>query len=448
MAERRTVDPTTHDLSTGDSPTGDPPMVDFDHHSPEFHRDRHARWAALRACPVAHNPRFGGFWVVSGYDEVATVARDADTYSSRHERHADDGIDYLGIAGIPRSPAIPTAGIAEVEGALHAALRRVLNPFLVPAAIERLAPRMEATADWFLDRHIASGRIDLVLDYANPVPAVFTMELVGLPADNWHHYAELFHGTIAHAPRSPEYQAAVANVPAMLAELAAEVADRRAQPRDDLLTALVAMEVDGSAGGHGDADKATRPLTDDELVSVLWNLIGGGLDTTTSLTSLTLHHLDAHPDQRRRLVDDPELLGPATEEFLRYFSVNETLTRTVTAAARLGGQRLRRGDHLMLSWLSANRDGRVFDRPDEVVLDRGVNPHLAFGVGPHRCIGLHMARTMFQVLVRRVLARLPDYAVDREATRFYAGNPELNGVVRMPATFTPGPRTGPAVRPF
>ena len=440
MAEGRTVD-------TPVDTTVEPPTVDFDHHSAEFHRDRHARWADLRACPVAHNPRFGGFWVVSGYDDVATVARDADTYSSRHERDAEDGIDYLGIAGIPRGPFIPTAGIAEVEGGLHAALRRVLNPFLVPAAIDRLAPRMEATADWFLDRHIASGRIDLVLDYANPVPAVFTMDLVGLPAGNWHHYAELFHGTIAHAPRSPEYRAAVANVPAMLAELAAEVADRRAQPRDDLLTALLTLELEADTDGSGTAT-ARRQLTDDELVSVLWNLIGGGLDTTTSLTSLALHHLDAHPDQRRRLVDEPELLGPATEEFLRYFSVNETLTRTVTCDAELGGQRLGRGDHLMLSWLSANRDARVFDRPDEVVLDRDVNPHLAFGVGPHRCIGLHMARTMFQVLVRRVLARLPDYAVDREATQFYAGNPELNGVVRMPATFTPGPRTGPAERPF
>jgi len=427
-----------------DGRTADSPTVDFDHHSPEFHRDRHARWAAMRACPVAHNPRFGGFWVISGYDEVATVARDADTYSSRHDRDAGDGIDYLGIAGIPRGPAIPTAGIAEVEGDLHAALRRVLNPFLVPAAIARLAPRMEATADWFLDRHIESGRIDLVLDYANPVPAVFTMELVGLPADGWHHYAELFHGTVAHAPRSPEFAAAVANIPAMLAELAEEVAERRAAPRDDLLTALVEAEIPDAGGADGGA----RRLTDDELVAVLWNLIGGGLDTTTSLTALTLHHLDAHPDQRQRLVDEPDLLAPATEEFLRYFSVNETLTRTITQGVDLGGQHLGRGDHLMLSWLAANRDPAVFEDPDEVVVDRAVNPHLAFGVGPHRCIGLHMARTMFQVLVRRVLARLPDYAVDHAVTRFYAGNPELNGVVRMPATFTPGARTGPGERPF
>jgi cytochrome P450 len=102
----------------------------------------------------------------------------------------------------------------------------------------------------------------------------------------------------------------------------------------------------------------------------------------------------------------------------------------------------------MLSWLSANRDETVFDHPDEVILDRDANPHLAFGVGPHRCIGMHLARTMFQVLLAAVLTRIPDYTVDHAATRFYAGNPELNGLVKLPATFTPGPRLGPAQRPF
>jgi cytochrome P450 len=414
--------------------------VDFDHHDPDFHRDRHERWAELRRCPVAHNPNYGGFWVVSGYEEVATVARDADTFSSRHRPPTDDGtpdgdLDYIGIAGIPRG-GIPTAGIAEVEGTAHRALRRVLNPFLVPGAIEALRPRMAATAAWFLDQHVEQGAIDLVLDYANPIPAIFTMELVGLPADNWQHYAELFHGMIAYG-RGPELRQAMANVPAMLAGLQEEAAARRAEPRDDLLTALVQLELEDG-----------RPLTDDELVAVLWNLIGGGLDTTTSLTSLSLHHLDAHPELRRGLRERPELLPAATEEFLRFFSVNETLTRTVTQDVELAGRQLARGDRLMLSWLAANRDPKAFERPDEVVLDREVNPHLAFGVGPHRCIGLHMARTLFQVMVAEVLARIPDYQVDRDATRFYEANPELAGVVQMPATFTPGPRTGPQERPF
>jgi cytochrome P450 len=416
----------------------EPKPVDFDHHDDEFHADRHARWAELRRqCPVAHNPNYGGFWVVSGYEEVAAVSRDAETFSSRYVPESDDGIDYLGITGVPRAPHMPTAGIAEVEGSLHGTIRRVLNPFLVPSAVARMRPLMEATATWFLDQRIERGSIDLVLDLTNPVPAVLTMELIGLPHDGWQRYAELFHGTVAYRAGSPEYRRSVANLPPMMDELRDVLAARRQHPTDDLLTALVAAELDDG-----------RRLTDDELVSVLWNLIGGGLDTTTSLTALTLYHLDEHPDLRTRLAEEPDLLGTATEEFLRYFSVNETLTRTVTRDADLGGRRLGRGDHLMLSWLSANRDERAFDRPDEVVLDRAPNPHLAFGLGAHRCVGMHMARTMFQVLVREVLDRIPDYRVDRATTQFYDGNPELNGAVRMPATFTPGERTGPAERPF
>ncbi|MCU1451856.1 MAG: hypothetical protein JWN46_2 [Acidimicrobiales bacterium] len=415
----------------------EPPIVDFDHHRSEFHRERHERWAELRACPVAFNPNYGGFWVVSGYDEVATVARDGSTFSSRYVAESDDGIDYLGITGVPRSKGMPTAGIAEVEGPVHTALRRAINPFLVPDAIRRLHPLMEQAATWFLDERIETGSMDLVNDYASPVPAVLTMALVGLPLDGWQHYAEMFHAAVAHRPGDPELRAAFAHVPAMLAELGAAAESRRAEPRDDLLTALVQLRVEDD-----------RPLTDDEVRAVLWNLVGGGLDTTTSLTSLALHHLEARPEQRQALIEDPDLLAPATEEFLRYWSVNESLTRTVVQDTELGGQALGRGDHLLLSWLSANRDASVFDRPDEVVLDRERNPHLAFGVGPHRCIGSTMARELFKVLVREILTRIPDYVVDQDATTFYAANPELNGVVRMPITFPPGPRTGPSAPPF
>lgn len=414
----------------------DRPTVNFDHHSPEFHSARHDRWAELRRCPVAYNERYGGFWVVSGYDEVTTVSRDSETYSSTHLAEPDDGITYLGIAGIPRGRAIPTAGIAEVEGPLHLALRRIMNPYLVPNAVARMRPLMESATRWFLDRRIEAGSMDLVGDLTNPVPAILTMDLVGLPLDDWEPYADLFHATIAYRPGQPEFDRAVAQVPAMLSRLGEVAAARRADPGDDLLSALATTEIDG------------RLLTDDELRGVLWNLVGGGLDTTTSLTSLSLLHLSRHLELRRQLVDRPELMVAATEEFLRYFSVNETLTRTVTRDAVLGGQRLGRGDHLMVSWLSANRDGAVFPDADRVVLDRAPNPHVAFGVGPHRCIGMHMARTMFQVLAAEVLSRIPDYAVDHDAIQLYAGNPELNGVVRMPITFTPGPRLGPETRPF
>jgi len=414
-----------------------PPRAEFDHHSADFHEHRRDRWRELRRTPVAYNPNYGGFWMVTGFAEVAQVSRDGETFSSKFVPEPEDGIAYVGITGIPRVKSVPPAGIAEVEGPVHHALRRVLNPYLLPAAVDALTPLMERTAGWFLDQKIESGRIDLVLDFANPVPAVLTMLLIGLPASHWNHYAELFHATIAHRPSAPEYQRAIARVPDMVAELLAEAEDRRRHPRADLLSDLVGLELDGG-----------RPLSDAEISSVLWNLVGGGLDTTTSLTALTLHHLHLHPDLRTRLIEEPALLASATEEFLRYFSVNETLTRTVTRDVELGGQRLARGDHVLISWLSANLDEAEFVDADRVVLDRAPNRHLAFGVGPHRCIGMHLARSLFAVLIRAVLGRLPDYRVDEAGTRFYAGNPELAGVVTLPATFTPGAVVGPPERPF
>ncbi len=417
--------------------TVDRPTVDFDHHSKEFLENRHDEWNKLRErCPVAFNPNYGGFWVVSGHEEVARVSREGDTFTSWYEPGAPDGIEYVGISGVPRPQGMPPVGIAEQEGPVHVALRRVLNPYLLPLTIEKMQPFMERVTTWFLDQKIESGRMDLVDDLTNPVPAVLTMQLIGLSCDLWAHYGEFFHATAAYGPESPEYARGLALVPEMMAELLGEATARRQSPRDDLLTHLVQLEVED--GGE---------LTDDELVAILFNLVGGGLDTTTGLTSLALYHLDEHPELRRQLIDHPELLPTATEEFLRYFSVNETLARTVTKDVELGGQQLARGDFVLFSWLAANHDEKQFECPGKVVLDRSPNPHLAFGVGPHRCIGMHLARTMFQVLMRAILERIPDYAVDRSATQFYRG-PTLNGVVHMPATFTPGPVVGSAERPF
>lgn len=416
---------------------GPQPAADFDHHSRDYLDNRLERWKEQRGCPVAHSSRHGGFWVVSGYDEVARVSREEDVFSSVFRKGGDDGVDLMGIAGVPRPRGIPAAGIAEVDGRTHQALRRVINPFMLPAAVKELEPLMERLTTWFIDQRIESGSMDLVGDLTNPVPAVITMKTVGLPLGEWERYGEVFHAMVAYRPGQAEWDTAMAKVPGMMGDLLGEAEARRKEPRDDLLTQLVELELeDGSR------------LNDEEVGAVLWNLVGGGLDTTTSLTSLALHHLSRHPELRQRLASEPELLVQATEEYLRYYSVNETLTRTVTRDVELGGEQLRAGDVVLLSWLSANHDESQFDDPGEIVLDRSPNRHLAFGVGPHRCIGMHVARSMFQVVVRQVLERLPDYEVDHDATRFYSGNPTLTGVVSMPATFTPGPRRGPEESPF
>jgi cytochrome P450 len=414
----------------------DRPEVDFDQYSEEFAQNRHAEWATMRQCPVAHNSRYGGFWVVSGYDEVAAVSRDGATFSSKYEEDSPDGIEYIGIMGVPRMPGVPSAKIAEVEGPTHVTLRRLLNPFMLPSAVAEYRPFIEQCATWLLDQKIADGQMDMVSDFTNPVAAILTMKMVGLPCESWTYYAEVFHSVNSHEKGTEGFTRSREMMAEMISELERVAEERRHDPREDIISKLVALEVEGG-----------RHLRQDELIGVLWNLIGGGLDTTTSLTSFSLYHLDAHHSLRQRLIDDPELLSTATEEFLRFTSVNETLSRTVTKDVELGGQHLKRGDFLVLSWLSANFDEKVFDRPNEVILDRSPNPHMAFGVGPHRCIGMHIARSLFEVMMREVLTRIPEFVVDRERTEFYKGNPELAGVVTMPVTFPPGTPVG-VDRPF
>jgi cytochrome P450 len=406
-------------------------VADFDHHSDEFNLNELAINADLRQrCPVAWNKNYGGFWFLTSYDAVSQTARDGDTFAHKYEPNAADGVDYQGEMGVPRPEGQPALGIGEVDGPYHQALRHALAPFFSPGAVQKMQPFMEQQAHWFLDQRIGDGQMDLVLDYASPVPAILTMKLMGLPHDNWQLYANLFHSVMAVPQDSPEYTNAIAAVPAMMEGVVAFAASRRAEARDDLTSFLIQFEFDG------------QRLTDEQLLNILWNLIAGGVDTTTSQTALTLLHLGTHPELRQQLIDHPELYRTATDEFFRYFSVNQQLSRTVTRDVVLGGQRLRRNDRVVISWLAANHDEHEFDRPDEIVLDRAPNRHVAFGLGPHRCIGSHLARLMSEVMVKAVLDRIPGYQVDLDGVHQYLGNPSMTGLGKLPVTFTPGMNRG------
>ena len=409
--------------------------AEFDHLSLEWLTERHRHNDELRRqSPVVWNKNYG-YWYVTGYDEVAEVARDSETFTPRYEERAADGLSYIGIMGVPRDEGLPPVGIAEAEAGRHTALRRAINPFMLPAAVDRDRAFLEQAATWCLDQKIDQGEMDMVLDFTNPVPAIWTMKLMGLPPTKWQHWAEYFHAASAYGQQMPEYQAAIARTPDMVAEVIEVLGERRRHPGADLMSRLITLEIEG------------RAMTDDELVAVIWNLIGGGVDTTTSLTSLALVQLSEQPQLRDSLARNPDLMAAACEEYLRWTSINETLTRTCTRDTVLGGQRIQRGEFVMMSWLAADHDPAVFPDPDVVDLNRSPNPHLAFGVGSHRCIGLHVARVMFEVMMREVLTRIPDYVVEHERTTYYRGNPKLYGVVTMPVTFTPGNPLG-VDRPF
>jgi cytochrome P450 len=395
-----------------------PPGVDYDHHRPLAEWDPDARHAELRAtCPVAYTERHGGYWVVTSYDAVTVGGQDADALTTEHDLDGTgSGTEFGGIAiPSPNYRSLPS----EVDGAAHLRYRRLVQPALSPAAALAWGARARGWTAECIRPHLAEGRIDLVLDIANPVPAMVTLALVGLPAEEWETYAEPLHALVYAEPGSDaraRIQQTIAGLRARLGEL---VAARRASPTDDVASSVV--------GALDDAD----------AVNVLFTVISGGLDTTTALIANALVWLDAHRDVRDELARDSAARTPAREEFLWVFSPAPATARTVGADVELADQALHRGERVLLSWAAANRDPSVFPDPDRVDVARPNNRHLAFGAGPHRCIGASLARSTFDAVLDVVLRKLPDYTVDRAAARRYDRVGAVNGWVTVPATFEP-----------
>jgi cytochrome P450 len=405
---------------------GDRPVVDFDHHSHDYAADSWSQYADLRAhCPVAWSEAYGGFWVTSRYDDVATVSRDDITFSSRHDI-PNNGVSYTGI-NIPEVPNRSTP--IEMDSPQFPKFRRLLNPPFAPAATEKLRPRMQVFTDWCLDQVVESGQIDFVVNLANPMPAMATLAFLGLDVTEWHDFSWPFHDIVACPPHTDGWNHAVDGILGAMAAVGAAIADRRADPRDDLLTYFTRAEIDGEG------------LTDEVLIEICTLILGGGVDTTTALISHAIDHLGHDLDARERIIADRDLVPLYCEELLRYYTPTQALARTATTDTILGGQRILDGDRVLICWAGANRDPDVFERPDELIIDRFPNRHAAFGLGAHRCLGSNFARAEFATMLNAVLDRMPDYEL-LDGAEHYESIGVVNGWHRLPAGFTPGQRSG------
>ncbi len=397
----------------------------YDHHRPLDEWDPESTHARLRrSCPVAHTPAHGGYWVVTSHDLVRRCGRDPDAFSSEHDLDGSrSGQEFGGIAIPPqgRYRGIPS----EIDGAVFHEYRRLLLPWFTPAATARWLPVISAITGERIARHLASGQIDLVLDLANPVPAMVTMMLVGLEADQWERFAGPLHSLVFAPPQSSSWLEALEGIAHLREALLDLVLLRRRSAAADVASAVVAADIDGG------------PVSDADAVNVLFAIVAGGVDTTTALIANSLFWLSAHPDVRRRLIGDRDLRPSAREEFLRVFSPAPGTARTATGSVQVGGQDLRRGERLLLSWAAANRDPAVFDEPDRVEVTRDARPHVAFGFGPHRCIGAALARATFDGVLDAVLDTIGDYVVDVEKASRYPRVGAVNGWERLPARFSP-----------
>lgn len=409
--------------------THDRVVVEFDQHSPEYREAYPAMAHELRErCPVVWSTSHGGFWVVAGHEVLSAIARRTDLLSNDHD---PDGVrdGYDGIA-IP-ARGTTRVGFVEMDPPEQSEYRRVLNPFLSPAGLQVWNPFLADFTRACIDDVIETGRLDFVDHFANIVPAVLTMAMLGLPLADWEIYCEPTHMQVYTPPNSPDVPKLVKLHERMTDRLAQYVDIRKREPRPGMLTTVLNAKVMGEF------------VSDDEIVATMVLLIAGGFDTTTSLLASALDWLDAHPEERARLVEDSRYLDLATEEFLRYFSPAQGNGRTIRQDCEVVGFKFSEGERMLLSFAMCNHDPSSFPNPDDIVLDRFPNPHAAFGLGAHRCIGSNLARLDFKYMLREALRRMPDYRVDQAGREQYESIGSINGFKHLPATFTPGRREGP-----
>lgn len=405
------------------------PIIDFNHESAEHAANWAEEFRELRAtCPLGWTEAHGGFWVATKYEDVLAITRDPKTFSSEKTFNPDTGESKGGLAipPVPNARSVPI----EVDPPEWEKYRRLINPKLGPGVIEKHRPEARRLAAALVDRFIEKGKCDFVDDLTNPLPALVTMKFFGLALDEFEKFANPLHEVYSIPRNTPEFLEAVKGLEWMHRRLQEEIEARRAEPKDDFIGYIVQARVDG------------EPLPDDIMREIFFNVMAGGVDTTTALTSNVLLHLNDHHEDRQRLAENPAMLPVACEEFVRFFSPIHGFARNVKQEVTISGRTMQPGDRVFLAYASANRDEDNFDKPDKVDIARFPNRHMGFGAGIHRCVGSFLARVMFEEMMKEVLARIPDYVIDRAASRHYSSVAAINGWNKLPATFTPGSRVG------
>ncbi|MQY31250.1 cytochrome P450 [Nocardia aurantia] len=410
------------------------------HRQPNYHFDRHApqyrgKFAEITQemqdrCPVAWTDTYGGHWVAAGNREVFELSRCPHLSNDHDPQHERKGYQGISIPA-PNRPGMIRSGILEMDPPEQKDLRAVLNPHLSPAAVKRWIPVIDEVIRAAIDEHIESGRIDFVDDLANVVPAVLTLAMLGIPLRKWTIYNEPAHASVYTPPTSPDMARVVEMGMRMRDDLLANYLEIKANPRPGMIDAVARATLLG------------EPISDQDALGMLALIIGGGFDTTTALTAHSLEWLGEHPEERETLSRERDLLlDSATEEFLRFYTPAPGDGRTIAEDCEVGGRQFKEGERLWLSWAMANRDPSVFENPNEIDLDRKGNRHYSFGLGVHRCIGSNVARTIFKRMLVAVLDRMPDYRCDPEGAVHYETIGIIQGMRKLPATFTPGPRLG------
>ena len=414
---------------TAPAPPDDATVAYFDHNSTDYARHRFDWYETIRreAGPVFWSPHHGGYWVIIGWQELRDAARDWQTFSSKSCEHNIDGLQYNGLF-IPPRPG--NGRLLQEDPPEWREARVALAPLFTVSEVAVWRDRVQRLVDACVDRRIETGSIDLASDIANVVPAVFSLEFVGVSSEHYELVARNHHLSSHLAADDPRWDGLREDLQTERRLIREAIARQKEEPGGGVIRALLDSAATGTA------------FSDDEIATLVLLTIGGGIDTTAALLASSLMLIADNPALRQALLDDPSKVPDAAEEFLRHAAPTQGLCRTVTRDVEIGGQRLRRGDRVMLCFAAACRDPEAFDRPDQIVLDRASNQHLAFGWGIHRCIGAQFAKLEFDVTLTTFLRRLPDYQMVWDQVVPFENVGVVAGWTQALATFTPGAKVG------
>lgn len=387
--------------------------TDYDIFDPDYVRDPVPVWRALRSeCPVAHSERYGPAWLPTRYEDVSAMARLVPQLSS-------DEPTVVPLAPILSSDD-PTYGVSappiSSDPPEHTWSRRLILPYFSPKAVERHRQFTVELCNDLIDGFDDRDAVDAAVEYAQQIPPRVIAHMMGFDEARVDEFVEWVRGVLELGLTDPEVR--LANRTKLMEYLFAEVQDRMEHPRDDFISFLCEAEHDGER------------LDLKHIVGTCNLMLIAGIDTTWSSIGSALWHLGSHDHDRRRLVAEPDLLPTAVEELLRAYSP-VTMGRVVTEEVEVAGVTMQPGDRVLMNFPGANHDPEVFDRPDEVLIDRERNRHVAFGVGIHRCAGSNLARMEMNVAVGTWLDRIPEFRLADPDTVTWAGG-QVRGPRRLP----------------
>jgi len=387
----------------------------FGHHGEDLD-SIFSTYRELRAeCPVGRSERYGGFWFLTRYDDIWAAEQNPKAFSVARGM-------LLPSLGNER-PLIPL----DIDAPALQQFRRILLPAFAPAKIEKLEPLVREVAEALIDDFAGDEIFDASLSYARILPMVVFAEMAGLPREDYDRFQNWVERTMYGRTEDPED--AVAASKEVYAYFRALRLERLEQPeRDDLIGCLLAGRVDG------------RALTEDEFADYCFLLLVAGLETSAWSIRAALWHLAQHPEDRSRLLAQPELMVKATEEFLRCLTPVQGMARTLQEDVEIRGQVLSAGERVLLLLASGNRDEEVFADADNIVIDRGDNPHLAFGIGSHRCLGSNLGRREVRLGIATLLRRIPEFELADPSSPWWGVGPLL--LRRGPSASDPRAGTG------